>query len=48
MEEYAGIDLHSSNSCFGIIDEEDQRHFAKKLPNSLINFWWHWKHLKGS
>ena len=35
MEAYAGIDLHSSNSYIGIIDEQDQRHFAKRLPNSL-------------
>ena len=35
MEAYAGIDLHSSNSYIGIIDEQDRRHFAKRLPNSL-------------
>lgn len=35
MEAYAGIDLHSSNSYIGIIDEQDQRHFGKRLPNSL-------------
>lgn len=35
MQAYAGIDLHSSNSYIGIIDEQDQRHFAKRLPNSL-------------
>ena len=35
MEAYAGIDLHSSNSYIGIIDEKDQRHFGKRLPNSL-------------
>ena len=33
MEAYAGIDLHSSNSYIGIIDEQDRRHFAKRLPN---------------
>lgn len=27
METYAGIDLHSSNSYVGIIDEQGQRHF---------------------
>ncbi len=36
MEAYAGIDLHSSNSYIGIIDEQDQRYFGKRLPNSLI------------
>ena len=30
---YAGIDLHSTNSYVGIIDEEDRRVFKKKLPN---------------
>jgi transposase len=35
MEAYAGIDLHSSNSYIGIIDEQDQRQFGKRLPNSL-------------
>ena len=37
MEAYAGIDLHSSNSYIGIIDEQDQRHFGKRLPNSLTH-----------
>ena len=35
MEAYAGIDLHSSNSYIGIIDEHDRRHFSKRLLNSL-------------
>jgi len=35
MEAYAGIDLYSTNSYIGIIDEQDRRHFAKRLPNSL-------------
>lgn len=35
MKTYAGIDLHSSNSYIGIIDEQDRRHFSKRLPNSL-------------
>ncbi|MDZ7696707.1 MAG: transposase [Deltaproteobacteria bacterium] len=35
MEAYAGIDLHSSNSYIGIIDDQDRRHFSKRLPNSL-------------
>jgi len=46
MEAYAGIDLHSSNSYIGIIDEQDQRQFGKRLPNSQHKFWWHWNHLK--
>jgi len=37
MEAYAGIDLHSSNSYIGVIDEQDQRHFSKRLPNSLTH-----------
>jgi transposase len=35
MQAYAGIDLHSSNSYIGVIDERDQRHFGKRLPNRL-------------
>ena len=35
MEAYAGIDLHSSNNYLGIIDENDQRLFGKRLPNEL-------------
>jgi Transposase and inactivated derivatives len=35
MKAYAGIDLHSSNSYIGIIDEQNQRQFGKRLPNSL-------------
>ena len=35
MEAYAGIDLHSSNSYIGIIDEQDQKRFGKRLPNNL-------------
>lgn len=37
MEAYAGIDLHSSNSYIGIIDEQDRRHFSKRVPNSLTH-----------
>ena len=36
MGTYAGIDLHSSNSYIGIIDDQDRRQFGKRLPNSLI------------
>ena len=35
METYAGIDLHSSNSYVGIIDEQDKRQFGRRFPNSL-------------
>ena len=35
MEAYAGIDLHSSNSYIGIIDQEDRRLYGKRLPNSM-------------
>ncbi len=35
METYAAIDLHSSNNYTGVIDENDQRLFGRKLPNNL-------------
>lgn len=35
MKVYAGIDLHSSNNYVGIIDEQDQRLYQKRLPNQL-------------
>ena len=35
MQTYAGIDLHSSNNYLGIIDENDQRLYGKRLPNKL-------------
>ena len=35
MKVYAGIDLHSSNNYLGIIDEQDQRLYQKRLPNDL-------------
>ena len=35
MEAYAGIDLHSSNSYIGIIDQGDRRLYGKRLPNSI-------------
>jgi transposase len=35
MKAYAGIDLHSSNNYVGIIDEQDQRLYQKRLPNRL-------------
>jgi len=33
MKLYAGIDLHSTNSQLGIIDEKNHRVFKKKLLN---------------
>ena len=36
MEIYAGIDLRSTNSYIGIIDEQDQRHLGKRLPLILF------------
>jgi transposase len=35
MQTYAGIDLHSSNNYLGIIDENDQKLYGKRLPNEL-------------
>lgn len=35
MQLYAGIDLHSSNNYIGIIDEQDNRVFGKRLENHL-------------
>ena len=35
MKAYAGIDLHSSNNYIGVIDGQDQRLYAKRLPNSI-------------
>jgi len=35
MQAYAGIDLHSSNNYIGIINEQDQRLYGKRMPNDL-------------
>ena len=35
MKAYAGIDLHSNNNYIGVIDEQNQRLFRKKLPNKM-------------
>ena len=35
MKAYAGIDLHSSNNFTAVIDDQDQRLFAKRLPNRI-------------
>lgn len=35
MALYAGMDLHSSNTYLGIMDEKFQRVFKKRLKNDL-------------
>jgi len=35
MTLYCGIDLHANNSVIAIIDDQDQVHFEKRLPNDL-------------
>ena len=35
MEAYVGIDLHSSNNYIGIINQENERLFGKRMPNDL-------------
>jgi transposase len=35
MKVYAGIDLHSTNNFIGIVDENNERLFSKKLPNDF-------------
>ena len=35
MKVYAGIDLHSSNNYVGIINDQDQRLYQKRVPNQL-------------
>ena len=35
MRLYAGIDLHSSNNFIGVINSDNERVFAKRLPNCL-------------
>jgi transposase len=37
MKVYAGIDLHSSNNYIGIINDQDQRVYQKRVPNQLNN-----------
>ena len=37
MRTYAGIDLHSSNCYLGIIDEQLEKVFGKRLNNSLLH-----------
>ena len=35
MDHYVGIDLHSTNSCTAIIDNDNRRVFKKKTKNDL-------------
>lgn len=35
MELFAGVDLHSDNGYYGIIDEGGERVFNKRIPNAL-------------
>ena len=35
MDLYTGIDLHSNNGFYGILNEKGERIFQKKLPNEL-------------
>jgi len=35
MQLYAGIDLHSSNNYIGIINEQDERVYRKRLPDDI-------------
>ncbi len=37
MQTYAGIDLHSSNSFVGVINEKDKILYGKRHPNPLEN-----------
>jgi len=32
---FTGVDLHSNNGYYGIINEDEERIFKKKLPNHL-------------
>jgi transposase len=35
MKAYAGIDLHSSTNYTAVIDDQDQRLFGRRLPNTM-------------
>ncbi|NVM25863.1 MAG: IS110 family transposase [Desulfobacterales bacterium] len=35
MQTYSGIDLHASNNYVGVINDQDQRLYRKRLPNRL-------------
>lgn len=35
MDPYTGIDLHSNNGFFGIINKKGEQIFQNKLPNDL-------------
>ena len=36
MTLYCGIDLHANNSVVAVLDEQDQVHYEKRLPNDLM------------
>ena len=35
MKAYAGIDLHSSTNFTAVIDDQDQRLYGRRLPNTM-------------
>jgi predicted NBD/HSP70 family sugar kinase len=35
MNYYIGIDLHSTNTYVGVIDQDNRKVFSKKFPNQL-------------
>ena len=35
MSLYAGLDLHSSNTCIGVLDPQFNRIFKKRVSNDL-------------
>jgi len=35
MELYAGLDLHSRNTCVGLLDQNLKRVFKKRVVNNL-------------
>ena len=35
MELYSGLDLHSTNTCIGILDSDFKRVFKKRVCNDL-------------
>ena len=37
MTLYCGIDLHASNSVVSVLDDQDQVHYEKRLPNEIAS-----------
>jgi hypothetical protein len=35
MELYSGLDLHSRNTCFGVLNRDFKRVFKKRVSNNL-------------